>query len=91
MFGIMYPIFEHETRTNDRVRNRELHDYLRWEYGPADRTSVILSVRGGAIVGRRSRTGPRPRTLVRRLRAWAKALRAPTDASVVAAERPARD
>jgi len=74
MFGTTYPILASEL-VNEYARNPGLAEYVRWEYRPADRSSVIRSIR-------RRRT-PKPRRvraagvkrLARRLRAWAKAVR----------------
>ena len=91
MFGNTYPIFEHETTLNDRIWDRGLRDYLRWEYRPADRASVILSARGGTVLAtRRGRTAGR-RRLLRRVRAWVKTLRAAEGVPALPAERPAQD
>lgn len=73
MFGTTYPILDARELVNEYVRNPALAEYVRWEYLPADRSSVLRSYK-------RCRT-PKPRRvasarrLVRRLRAWVKAVR----------------
>ena len=74
MFGNMYPIFEHKTLVSELVRDPEFADYLRWEFRPADRMSVILAVRRGALDRRRIRPAA-PLSIGRRLVAWVKAMR----------------
>ena len=74
MFGNMYPIFEHKTLVSELVRDPEFANYLRWEFRPADRASVILAVRRGAHDRRRIRPAA-PSSIVRRLVAWVKAVR----------------
>ena len=75
MFGTTYPILDASDLVNEYVRNPGLAEYVRWEYRPADRSSVLRSIR--------KRRAPKPRRprvagarrLVRRLRAWVKAVR----------------
>ena len=75
MFGTTYPILDASELVNEYVRNPALAEYVRWEYRPADRSSVIRSIR-------RRRT-PKPlrlprataTRLVRRLRTWIKGVR----------------
>ncbi len=90
MFGNTHPIFEHETRTSERIPDRDLRDYLRWEYRPADRISVILSARGAAVWSPRARAR-RPRRVLRRLRLWMARVRAVGNAAVPAAETLPQD
>jgi len=89
MFGNTYPIVEHEMALSERVRDRGLADYLRWEYPTGDRLSVVLSARGGALLAR----GPRKarRSLLRRIRAWAKGRTSIADVRVRAIEDPASE
>lgn len=87
MFGTTHPILDASELVNEYVRNPGLAEYVRWEYRPADRSSVIRSIR-------RRRT-PKPRRvrvagatrLLRRLRAWVKVVRGtpggPIDSGVV--------
>jgi len=75
MFGTTYPIFGIETTLSERLRDRGLADYVRWEFAPADRAHVLLSARRGRRPG-----GPRRRRrpgIGRRLRAWIAARQAP--------------
>jgi len=75
MFGTTYPIFGNETILSERLRDRGLADYVRWEFAPADRAHVLLSARRG-----RRFSGPRRRRrpgIGRRLRAWIAARQAP--------------
>lgn len=74
MFGNMYPIFEHKTFVSELVRDPEFADYLRWEFRPADRASVILAARRAALDRRRIRPAA-PSSIVRRLVGWVKAMR----------------
>jgi hypothetical protein len=75
MFGTTYPILNASDLVNEYVRNPELAEYVRWEYRPADRSSVVRSIR--------RRRSPKPRRvrvtratrLVRRLQAWVKSVR----------------
>ena|GEM_PF-3114154 len=73
MFGTTYPIFDAQGIVSEYVRNPDLAEYVRWEYRPADRSSVIRSIRRSAT-RRRVRFAGVTR-LVRRLRAWVKAVR----------------
>ena len=76
MFGTTYPIVDASDLVNEYVRNPDLAEYVRWEYRPADRPTVLRSIR--------RRQAPKPRRVrvaaatrfVRRLRAWVKAVRA---------------
>ncbi len=75
MFGTTYPILDASELVNEYVRNPDLAEYVRWEYRPADRSSVIRSIRR-----RRTPRSWRVRVagatrLVRRLGAWVKAVR----------------
>ena len=74
MFGNMYPIFEHETLVSELVRDPAFADYLRWEFRPEDRMSVILAARHAMLDRRRIRPAA-PSRIVRRLAAWVKAMR----------------
>jgi len=75
MFGTTYPIFDVQGVVSEYVRNPDLAEYVRWEYRPADRSSVIRSInRHGTTTRRRVRFAGATR-IVRRLRAWVKALR----------------
>ncbi len=87
MFGTTYPIFDVQGVVSEYVRNPDLAEYVRWEYRPADRSSVIRSIkRSGTATRRRVRFAGATR-IVRRLRAWVKALRetpgGPIDAGLV--------
>ncbi|HEX9341683.1 MAG TPA: hypothetical protein VF992_11025 [Thermoplasmata archaeon] len=88
MFGTMYPMFVRERALSERVRDRGLADYLRWEYRPADRASVVLLERGGGLLLPRRK--PRRRGFVQRIRAWTSRRRAlatsTREAEIVAAE-----
>jgi len=76
MFGTTYPILDASELVNEYVRNPAVAEYVRWEYRPADRPTVLRSIR--------RRQAPKPRRvrvaaatrLVRRLRAWVNAVRA---------------
>src|SRR6058998_713584 len=41
MFGTTYPIFDAQGIVSEYVRNPDLAEYVRWEYRPADRSSVL--------------------------------------------------
>jgi len=73
MFGTTYPILDASDLVNEYVRNPDLAEYIRWEYRPADRSSVIGSIRRRRTLKPRRVRGAR--RLVRRLRAWVKAVR----------------
>jgi len=73
MFGTTYPIVDASDLVNEYVRNPDLAEYVRWEYRPADRSSVIGSIRRGRRPKPRRVAGAR--RLVRRLRAWVKGAR----------------
>ncbi|MGI0148787.1 MAG: hypothetical protein ACREDF_04560 [Thermoplasmata archaeon] len=85
MFGNTYPIFGHEKGTSERIRDRDLRDYVRWEYPPADRVSVILSARRAATWSRRA-PSRKPRTLLRRLQIWMTRRRNSPEAALPSAE-----
>jgi len=89
MYGTTYPSFEPKSLVTERVRDRGLADYVRWEYRAGDRVSVILSARGGAILGSRPRPPRRP--ILPRLAAWVKARRAGAARNAVVAESATRD
>ena len=75
MFGTTYPTFDATGLVNEYVRNPGLADYVRWEYRPADRSSVIRSIRRRqGLMPRRLRATVAKR-LARRVRAWVKAVR----------------
>jgi hypothetical protein len=75
MFGTTYPIPGASDLVNEYVRNPELAEYVRWEYRPADRSSVIRSIRRRRTPKPRRVRVTRATRLVRRLRAWGKAVR----------------
>jgi len=77
MFGSTYPIFDAHGIVSEFVRNPDLAEYVRWEYRPADRSSVIRSIRRRRTPTRRVRFALATR-VARRLRAWAKDLRETT-------------
>ena len=87
MYGTTYPSFEPKSLVTERVRDRGLADYVRWEYRAGDRVSVILSARGGAILASR----PPRRPILPRLAAWVKARRAGAARNAVVAESATRD
>ena len=76
MYGTICPILDASELVNEYVRNPAVAEYVRWEYRPADRPTVLRSIR--------RRQAPKPRRVrvaaatrfVRRLRAWVKAVRA---------------
>ena len=75
MFGTTYPILDANELVNEYVRNPGLAEYVRWEYLPADQSSVLRSIRRRrAPKPRRARVAGATR-LMRRLRAWVKAVR----------------
>ncbi len=77
MFGSTYPIFDAHGIASEYVRNPDLAEYVRWEYRPADRSSVIRSIKRSRTATRRVPFAGAAR-IVRRLRAWAKDLRETT-------------
>src|SRR2546422_10308982 len=82
MFGTTYPILDANELVNEYVRNPGLAEYVRWEYLPADQSSVLRSIRRRrAPKPRRARVagGTRP---MRRLRAWGNAGREATGGAI---------
>ena len=77
MFGSTYPIFDAHGIVSEFVRNPDLAEYVRWEYRPADRSSVIRSIKRRRTPTRRVRFALATR-VARRLRAWVKDLRETT-------------
>ena len=77
MFGSTYPIFDAHGIVSEYVRNPDLAEYVRWEYRPADRSSVIRSIKRRRTTTRRVPFAGAAR-IARRLRAWAKDLRETT-------------
>src|SRR5437867_3261884 len=77
MFGTTYPIFDAQGIVSEYVRNPDLAEYVRWEYRPADRSSVMRSIKRRRTTTRRIRFAVAAR-IARRLRAWAKDLRETT-------------
>jgi len=77
MFGSTYPIFDAQGVVSEYVRNPDLAEYVRWEYRPADRSSVIRSIKRKRTVTRRVPFAGATR-IARRLRAWVKDLRGTT-------------
>src|SRR3989442_6687541 len=77
MFGSTYPIFDAHGIVSEFVRNPDLAEYVRWEYRPADRSSVIRSIKRRRTATRRVRFAL-ARRVARRLRAWVKDLRETT-------------
>src|SRR3989442_6686689 len=77
MFGSTYPIFDAQGIVSEFVRNPDLAEYVRWEYRPADRSSVIRSIKRRRTATRRVRFALATR-VARRLRAWVKDLRGTT-------------
>ena len=75
MFGTTDPIFGARGVASEYVRNPDLAQYVRWEYGPADRSSVIRSIRRHGSATRRRVRVARPTGIVRQVRSWVKALR----------------
>src|SRR2546427_2928107 len=55
MFGSTYPIFDAQGIVSEYVRNPDLAEYVRWEYRPADRSSVIRSIKRRRTATRRVR------------------------------------
>src|SRR3989441_10961082 len=53
MFGSTYPIFDAQGIVSEYVRNPDLAEYVRWEYRPADRSSVIRSIKRRRTATRR--------------------------------------
>ncbi len=51
MYGIMYPI-EQAGRASETARDRELYEYIRWEYQAADRSHIVVAARRAAAGGR---------------------------------------
>jgi hypothetical protein len=66
MFGNTYPIAGID-RMNDRQRNVDLEEYVRLEFRPADRSTVIFALRRASHD--RGPRGPKPR-LAWRIRSW---------------------
>jgi len=81
MFGSTYPIFDAHGIVSEFVRNPDLAEYVRWEYRPADRSSVIRSIKRRRTATRRVRFAL-GRRVARRLRAWAKDLRETTEGPI---------
>ena len=77
MFGNTYPIFDAQGIVSEYVRNPDLAEYVRWEYRPADRSSVIRSIKRRRTTTRRVPFAGATRT-ARRIRAWVKDLRETT-------------
>src|SRR5438093_508155 len=77
MFGSTYPIVDAHGIVSEFVRNPDLAEYVRWEYRPADRSSVIRSIKRRRTATRRVRFALATR-VARRLRAWVKDLRETT-------------
>ncbi|HEX9566613.1 MAG TPA: hypothetical protein VGA48_03355 [Thermoplasmata archaeon] len=77
MFGSTYPIFDAQGVVSEYVRNPDLAEYVRWEYRPAERSSVIRSIKRKRTVTRRVPFAGATR-IARRLRAWVKDLRGTT-------------
>jgi hypothetical protein len=75
MFGTTYPIFDVQGVVSEYVRNPDLAEYVRWEYRPADRSSVIRSIKRHGTASRRRVRFTGATRIVRRLRAWVKAFR----------------
>src|SRR2546425_13195673 len=75
MFASTYPILDAHELVNEHVRNPSLAEYVRWQYLPADQSSVLRSIRRRrAPKPRRARVAGATR-LMRLLRAWVKAVR----------------
>src|SRR2546427_12867422 len=55
MFGSTYPIFDAHGIVSEFVRNPDLAEYVRWEDRPADRSSVIRSIKRRRTATRRVR------------------------------------
>ena len=51
MYGTRYPI-EQAGRTSDAALDRDLYDYIRWEYNPADRPRIVAAARRAVSEGR---------------------------------------
>src|SRR3989475_11274666 len=81
MFGSTYPIFDAHGIVSEFVRNPDLAEYVRWEYRPADRSSVIRSIKRRRTATRRVRFAL-ARRVARRLRAWGKDPRETTGGAV---------
>ncbi len=77
MFGSTYPIFDAHGIVSEYVRNPDLAEYVRWEYRPADRSSVIRSIKRRQTATRRVPFAVATR-IARRLRAWVKDVRETT-------------
>jgi len=75
MFGTTYPIFDAQGIVSEYVRNPDLAEYVRWEYRPADRSSVIRSIKWSATASRRRVRFAGATRLLRQLRAWVRAVR----------------
>jgi len=75
MFGTTDPIFSARGVASEYVRNPDLAQYVRWEYSPADRSSVIRSIRRHGTAARHRVRVARLTGIVRRVRSWVKALR----------------
>jgi len=71
MFGNTYPIVGIEKRLGERIADRELADYVRWEFAAGDRSSVIVALGRARTEGRRRSL----RGLVPRFRSWRAAAR----------------
>jgi len=71
MFGHTYPIVGIEKRLGERTADRELADYVRWEFAAGDRSSVIVAINRA----RRERRRRSLRGLVPRFRSWRAAAR----------------
>ncbi|HWM52429.1 MAG TPA: hypothetical protein VNP71_04620, partial [Thermoplasmata archaeon] len=78
MFGTTYPIFDAQGIVSEYVRNPDLAEYVRWEYRPADRSSVIRSIKRSRTATRRRVPFAGAKRIARRLRAWVTDLRETT-------------
>lgn len=75
MFGTTDPIFDAQGVVSEYVRNPDLAEYVRWEYSPADRSSVIRSIKRHKAPTRRRLRFAGAARVARRIRAWARDLR----------------
>lgn len=53
MFGNTFEIVGFGKKVNDGVAGGALADYVRWEFAPADRASVLAALKGGGSTRRR--------------------------------------
>jgi len=65
MYGIMYPIGQ-AGRASETARDRELLDYIRWEYQAADRSQIVVAAKRAAAEG----AGKHRSGLWSRVRGW---------------------